>query len=436
MRIIKSLLKKIISRESWFKFKALIPIKFQTSYIEKLLITDWLRERKKHPWVPSLNRNINGINIVGFMRTTKGIAEAARSSIHALDAVNIPYTIIDYEFGIPASQQTETLPQSQNRKDFHFNVNLIHVNPPQLPYLWNTFGKSKLTKRYNIGVWYWELPNFPEEWSFAFDLMDEVWVATQFVLNSVSVKSSVPVVKIPPCIHVVYDHTINELDFNLPDDRFLFLCAYDVLSTQARKNPLGAIKAFKRAFKKNDPTVGLVLKINNARENPSEIKQLYDELRGYSNCYFVEDVLERTQFNALLNLVDSYISLHRSEGFGMIPAEAMSLGKPVIMTRWSGNLDLMTEDNSCGVDYKLIPVEEKSGPYLPGQIWAEPDINHAALFMEKLRYDGKYYSHISKHATKFIRENFSPVGIGQQIIKRMSQIGVPRFNSSVREDIK
>jgi glycosyltransferase involved in cell wall biosynthesis len=229
---------------------------------------------------------------------------------------------------------------------------------------------------------------------------------------------------IPPCIQMVYDRNLTRLDFNLPGDRFLFLCAYDVLSTQARKNPLGAIKAFKRAFTKNDPSVGLVLKINNARENPGEIKQLHDELQGYSNCYFIEDGLERLKFNALINLVDAYISLHRSEGFGLIPAEAMSLGKPVIMTRWSGNLDLMTTDNSCGVDYKLIQVEEKTGPYLTGQIWAEPDIDHAAFFMKKLRSDRQYYSHISKHAIKFIRDHFSPEVIGQQIEDRMGKIGL------------
>ena len=411
-------------RNFWLKLKSILPVRLQSQNLENYLITEWLRDREKYPWARGSNTDNSGINIVGFLRTAKGIAEAARSSIHALEAVKMPYSIIDYEVGIPVSQQTEPLPYSQYGKDFHFNTNLFHINPPQLPYLWETFGKSNLTGRYNIGVWYWELPIFPKEWRFAFGLMDEVWVATQFVLDSVSANSPVPVVKIPPCIQIVYDHKLKRTDFDLPDHRFLFLCAYDVLSSQARKNPLGAIKAFKRAFAKNDPSVGLVIKINNTDDNSDEIKQLHDEVQGYSNCYFIEEIFEKQKFNALVKLMDVYISLHRSEGFGLIPAEAMSLGKPAIMTRWSGNLDLMATDNSCGVDYKLIPVAEKFGPYSPDQIWAEPDIDHAAFYMQKLCSEKLYYSQISKHAKKFIHDHFSPEIIGKLIKERMGEVGL------------
>ena len=164
--------------------------------------------------------------------------------------------------------------------------------------------------------------------------------------------------------------------------------------------------------------------MNNAAENQREIKQLHAHINGYSNCYLIEDVFDRLKFNSLLNLVDTFISLHRSEGFGLIPAEAMSFGKPVIMTRWSGNVDFMTADNSCGVDYKLIPVNEWAGPYMPGQIWADPDINHAAFYMQKLFNDNNYYKQISAQAKKTIQDNFSPHAIGRLIKERMRAIGL------------
>jgi glycosyltransferase involved in cell wall biosynthesis len=234
----------------------------------------------------------------------------------------------------------------------------------------------------------------------------------------------VPVIKIPPCIEPAYDHRLKRSDYNLPDDCFLFLCAYDVLSVQERKNPLGAIEAFKRAFSRNDSAVGLVIKVNNARQDPVEIKHLRSKLQGYSNCFMVEEMFDRSRMNSLLHLIDVYISLHRSEGFGLIPAEAMSFGKPVVMTKWSGNVDFMTDDNSCGIDYKLIPVGKTFGPYTTGQFWADPDIDQAAYYMQKLYTDKEYYSLISARAEKTIHDSFSPSNIGKLIKDRMEQIGL------------
>ena len=392
--------------------------------VGEIYVKEWQSARIKFPWHPGSQEIEEGVNLVGYFRAVKGISEAARSSALALANAGIPYTVNDYEFGIPAEQQVDSLPHSPHGAGFKFNTNLIHINPPQLPFLWNSFAQGDLTARYNIGVWYWELPELPDEWLPAFSLVDEVWAATQFVYDSVSAKSSVPVIKIPPCIHPIYDQQLKRTDFDLPADRFLFMCAYDVLSTQARKNPLGAVNAFKKAFPKNNLSVGLVIKVNNASENPHEVRQLNEHIAGYQNCYIIEDIFDKAKFNSLLNVVDAYVSLHRSEGFGLIPAEAMSFGKPVIMTRWSGNLDFMTANNSCGVDYKLIPVGEQAGPYLPGQFWADPDINHAAFLMQKLVTDRSYYAEISYHAKKTIQKDFSLDRIGQLIKDRLTNIGL------------
>lgn len=421
---IKSFLTKVISREVWTVLKSILPTWIFHANLGKIFVKEWQTARKNHPWTLGFNKFRSGINLIGYLQAAKGISEAARSNLLALMAAKIPFSAIDYEFDIPTYQQTESLPEWLPMDGFKFNTNLVHINPPQLPHLWRAFRGSDLTGRYCIGVWYWELPNFPQEWNFAFGLVDEVWVASQFILNCVSASSPVPVIKIPPCIDPAYNHRLKRLDYNLPDNRFLFMCAYDVFSIQARKNPLGAVEAFKRAFAKNDTSVGLVIKVNNAAENPQEIRKLYAHVNGYSNCYIIEDVFDKPKFNSLLNLIDAYISLHRSEGFGLIPAEAMGFGKPVVMTKWSGNIDFMTDDNSCGVDYKLIPVSKLFGPYAPGQFWADPDINQAAYFMQKLYSDKKFYSLISVQAKKTIHDNFSPSSIGKLIKDRMEQIGL------------
>lgn len=424
MESTKIFTKKWMPDEGWLFIKSIFPGQAIHNNMVKNHIAEWQSAREKHPWIRDSTEFPGGVNLVGYLRTVKGIGEAARSSMMALKAGNIPHTVNDFEFGIPAYQKTEPLPDLQSKKGFPFNTNLFHINPPQLPYLHSYFKKGDLISRYNIGVWYWELPEFPEEWCFAFGLVDEVWVATQFIFDSISAKTSVPVVKIPPCIDTIYNQDLNRSDFGLPAERFLFLCAYDVLSIQARKNPFGAVEAFKRAFPKNDANVGLVIKINNAAESPQEIIHLRESLIGFSNCYLIEDIFDKLKFNSLINLVDTYVSLHRSEGFGLIPAEAMSFGKPVIMTRWSGNLDLMTVDNSCGVDYKLIPIREQAGPYMPGQMWAEPDLDHAAFFMQKIYSDKNYYSQISEQARKTIQDNYSPPVIGQLMKERLTRIGL------------
>jgi glycosyltransferase involved in cell wall biosynthesis len=417
-------LRKIIPAEIWLAIKSLLFSQTINKTIWKIHTKEWQKAREKSPWRTSSQEFKEGINLVGYFRTAKGISEAARSSALALTSAKIPYTINDYEFDIPAKQQVDRLPHSQYGNGFKFNTNLIHINPPQLPFLWNSFAQSDLIGRYNIGVWYWELPELPNDWRPAFGIVDEVWVATQFIYDSISAKSPIPVVKIPPCIHPIYNQQLNKKDFNLPDDRFLFMCAYDVLSTQARKNPIGAVNAFKKAFSENDVSVGLVIKVNNVSENPQEVKLLSEHINGYSNCYIIEEVFDKPKFNSLLNVVDAYVSLHRSEGFGLIPAEAMSLGVPVIMTRWSGNVDFMTSNNCCGVDYELIPVGEQAGPYMSGQLWANPDIDHASYFMQKLVSDKKYYDKISMQARQTIQDGFSPYHIGQLIRKRMGEIGL------------
>lgn len=422
--IIKRILKNLLPESILTKLKMLLSRCFSHDYFAQSLAQDWQKERKKNASYRSSLRLQGGVNLVGFLQAAKGISEAARSNLLALSSASIPYSAINFETGLPDYLKTEAVLESQTIEKFKFNTNVFHVNPPQLPYLWDSFAHNNLVGRYNIGVWYWELPDFPDSWSFAFDLVDEVWVASEFVFQSVLVKSPVPVIKIPPCIYVEYDEKISRSYFNLPPDSFLFLCSYDVLSIKDRKNPLGAIEAFRRTFSGSDGSVGLVIKINNSKQNPMEVKKIRNALRDYTNCYIFEDVYDKKTMNSLIFVSDAYISLHRSEGFGLVPAEAMSLGKPVIMTNWSGNIDYMDPKNSCGVDYKLVVIKEAAGPYNAGQIWAEPDIEHASFYMAKLVSDKQYYQEIADHAKKTINNNYSPHRIGQRIRSRMTEIGL------------
>ncbi len=416
----KSILKNIIPKNIWLNLRTLFPSEKVNQKIRRQAAFEWKKEKERIS--STIEKNIPfGVNLIGYFRAANGLGEAARSNLKLIQLTNIPFSVHDFEEDVPDHQQFD-FPINSYCNEFKYNINLIHINPMQFPYLWNHFSHKDLTDRYNIGVWYWELPEFPDDWCDTFSLVDEVWVASEFVKESISKKTSKPVFIIPPSIEVNYDESLKRDYFGLPKDAFLFLVAYDVLSVQKRKNPEGAIKAFKSAFSPNDSSVGLVIKINNASENNSHLYRLKKELDRWNNVYFIDEIFPKEIFNALLSNINVYVSLHRSEGFGLIPAEAMYLGKAVVMTNWSGNIDFVELDNCCPVNYKIIPVGKNAGIYNQNCYWAEPDYSHAAQLLTTLYADHKYFTKIGKNAQKTIKRKYSPQRIKEIIQVRLKKL--------------
>lgn len=369
------------------------------------------------------SEHTKGINLLGYARAEMGIGESCRLAARSLNAVNYPFGIINFE-GTNSSRMTD---QSWAHKEIIapiHNVNIFHINAEQMMEVYAHYGGRIFKDRYNIGYWHWELPDFPDEWLEGFNFVNEVWVPSDFVANSIALKSPVPVVKIPHGIEVKLTKKSTRVDFSLPEQTFLFLTMYDVKSYQARKNPKASIDAFKLAFRPDNVSVGLVVKINNANSNMQELQSVYDMIGDYKNIYIIEETLSRDDTNELINITDSYISLHRSEGFGLGLAEAMYLGKPSIGTNWSSNTDFMTNTNSCLVNYNLVSVGTDNGPYKAYQYWAEPDIEHASHYMKLLVEDKDYYKRISSLGEECIKENFSPTVIGELIKKRLKYLQV------------
>jgi glycosyltransferase involved in cell wall biosynthesis len=223
------------------------------------------------------------------------------------------------------------------------------------------------------------------------------------------------------------DAAFNRIDqrnqFGLPTDSFLFLSMFDTHSTSQRKNPRGAIEAFKKAFAPGRTDVGLVIKIHNSGAFPGEVERLRAELEGYSNIFLMERTLTRMEVYGLIDACDAFVSLHRSEGFGLVMAEAMYMGKPVIGTLWSGNTEFMNEWNSCAVRYTLVQIQSDAGPYRASCTWAEPDSYHAASYMARLVQDGEYYRMISEQGKATIRDSFSLQASGARIRQRLTELG-------------
>ncbi|WP_313802449.1 glycosyltransferase family 4 protein [Cytobacillus sp.] len=365
-----------------------------------------------------------GVNLIGYARAEFGLGEACRLAAKSLESAGIPFCIINFSYS--PSRQNDLSWTHKEVKVPIYNTNIFFINADQMLYHYNhkTLKRSWFHNRYNIGYWHWELPNFPVYWNGSFNLVNEIWVPSHFTFHSISKNTSKPVVIMPHGVSVEFPANLNRKYFGIPENRFLFLTMYDTHSTSARKNPEGVIKAFKEAFKKNDSQVGLILKINNSNHYLKELAQLKQVIADYENISIMNKVLNRQELNGLMNEMNSYVSLHRAEGFGLPIAEAMSLGKPVIATNWSGNIDFMNENNACPVDFTLEKIRDNFGPYHVNHEWAEPNIFQAANYMRMLVQDRSYAYTIGLNAQKKMFSDFSPTSIGLKYTSRLTELGL------------
>jgi glycosyltransferase involved in cell wall biosynthesis len=229
------------------------------------------------------------------------------------------------------------------------------------------------------------MEQLPAAWAGRGDEVDEIWAPTRFIATALRAAFTKPVYTMLPGLELSPFDPLPKEYFGLSGDRYVFAFVFDMNSRMQRKNPLGLIRAFREAFRRDEP-VDLVIKVSPPE---SFYKDQWDELRqavDAAGVTLIDRVLTRQELLAFLHAADCYVSLHRSEGFGLTCAEAMLLGKPVVATAYSGNLDFMNPDNSYLVNYDRVTLTEDIDPYPRGAVWADPHIDHAAQQMRRV-YD-------------------------------------------------
>lgn len=363
--------------------------------------------------------NPEGINLFGYLKAQMGLGQGARLMAHAVLNSGVPHTLINVMIGNPASHNEKEF-EAMLSKAPAYNTNIVHINPEQTPLLRYAYPRRTWDKRYNIAIWLWELEEFPSEWHGEFAYFDEIWTPSEFTSASIKRSTSIPVITIPYGIRAESDPRFGRDYFQLPQDRFLFLSMYDVNSTMERKNPMGAIDAFCAAFPPDSQDVGLVVKVNNA--TPENVAQLKAYIGSRKNIFMISQLFSKIEVQSLIKACDVFVSLHRSEGFGLVMAEAMYLGVPSIATNWSANTDFMKPDNSCLVDYKFIDVKDSYYQQRHGLRWADPHIEHAADYMKRLYSDRLYYESIAKAGQAFIQNDYSIERSAQDIVSRLRKL--------------
>lgn len=350
-------------------------------------IADWLRAvvsppvpahiSLRHKDASSWDACQVGINVSGAISAEGGVAEALRQNIHSIKLANIPHALNDIPLGF--LQRRDPKPDSTSRRENPFNFNLVHVNANKFHELYRAVGREYFDNKYTIGYWVWELPRFPEQWHDRFAFVDEIWTPSQFSSEALKAVAPIPIICIPHPVEIRLDGTFRRSEFGIQEDAYVFMFIFDYYSSFARKNPIGVVEAFKQAFLPSE-RVQLVVKFYNADINPVERKRLARAV-GNANVLLLNQRGSREETLGLLSVADAYVSLHRSEGFGLSIAEAMALGKPVIATNYSGNTDYLNEDLGFPISYSLCELERTYGLYEKGNVWAEPNIGEAAHWM-------------------------------------------------------
>lgn len=326
------------------------------------------------------SRLTDGVNIAGYFRAEVGVGEAARLLTTAIEASATPHSTLTYDATL--SRKAHPFLERGDGSAPH-DINIVCVNADQIARFARDAGPAFFEGRHTAGYWFWELGRFPPAMHDAFDYVDEVWAATDFMASAFRSVGRRPVHTVPLPIPIpVCSPAVTRSSLRLPPG-FMFLFAFDFFSIPERKNPVGLIDAFQQAFQPGEGPI-LVIKTINGDARIGDLERVRAATAARPDIIVIDEYYSAEEKNSILGLCDCYVSLHRSEGLGLTIAEAMGLQKPVIATAYSGNLDFMTAKNSYLVDYVMAEVPQGCEPYPEGTPWAEPNISHAAELMRRV----------------------------------------------------
>lgn len=364
------------------------------------------------------NVSLPGVNMFGYMRGEFGLGESARAYARAVIAEGIPVAVNDVDLDLPHSCNDDSLGIHLS-KEAPYPVSIVFVNPDYLDDALSKIGERLPEGGRLIACWFWELETLPPSWLPSIHLVDEFIVSSRFIESALRKVTDKPITFVPQPLMPAMGSGLERQDFRLPENSFIFLCSFDFNSWIERKNPFAVIEAFKQAFPLDEKDVCLLIKTSNGFRNPDGLARLLRAVEDDSRIVVRDDVISRYQLHDLQKCCDAYVSLHRAEGFGLGLAECMALGKPVIGTGWSGNLDFMDQQNSCLVDYTLVRVEDGQYDGAEGAMWAAPDVTQAAAAMRGLVNDPGRAEEMGRSAASTIKTLLSPDLAAKRILARL-----------------
>jgi Glycosyl transferases group 1 len=354
-----------------------------------------------------------GVNLVGYLSAPVGLGQVARRIRAGLELAGVAVAPVD----LPHRAAPEVPPSAG---DAPHAVSVVCVNPEGMAGA-RALAPAAFAAERVVGVWWWEVMAFPARWLRAFDDVHEVWVGSRFVADALAAVAPVPVVRVPLALAAPATPAGPPAGVALPD-AFTFGFAFDHGSVLERKNPVGLVTAFRRAFPDGDDGVALVLKTLGAERHPDEHARVLAAAGGDPRVHVVDRLLEPGDMDALIAALDCYVSLHRSEGFGLTIAEAMALGTPVVATDYSGPRDFLTPFNGFPVDHRVVAIGPGHDPYPPEGEWAEPDLHHAAAQLRAVRERPDEAAARAARARTDLARLYAPAAAGAAMADRLARL--------------
>ncbi len=359
-----------------------------------------------------------GINLAGYARAEMGVGESVRAAARAAKAAGLETAL----YAVEAHPKYRASDKSAGELcgSLPFPVTILHVNADQTPAVMSQLGANLASTRYRIGFWAWELEEFPSRWWSSFEHVNEIWTPSEFCRAAIAAESPKPVLRMPHAVEPLGEPAHSREALGLPRAGFTVLFAFDAMSVVERKNPLAAMEAFRKAFPAGDDA-RLVLKISHAEAAPDALARIRAAIGG-APVTLIDRVMDRGEIHSLIAHSDCILSLHRSEGFGLVLAEAMSIGKTVICTGYSGNMDFTLPGSALPVEYTLVNVGPGNEPYAEDAMWASPDVDHAAALLRQACLDASMRARIGEEARRRIRRDFSAETVGRLMRRRIHSI--------------
>jgi glycosyltransferase involved in cell wall biosynthesis len=370
-----------------------------------------------------------GVLFIGYVEACLGLAESLRGLISATADRQISFGICPFRVGVESRIIEQFMTERFDLKH-RYDINVIEVSPDQVPTVFNTIDPRQLTSSYNVLRTYWELPQAPREWGPMLKGIDEIWVPNEFVRNAFKGIFAGPITIIPPCVTTEEANYPNAAEFGVEEGRFYFLFSFDFYSSHHRKNPLGVLEAFQLAFPNLNENVGLIIKSTGLETyqmgpepHQTEIsEQFRASVDKDPRIKIIHGTMSRHRMLGLIRACDCYVSLHRAEGFGLGMAEAMSFGKVVIGTDYSGSTDFLSAETGFPVAYNLRPVGPSEYFWPEDQVWADPNMDSAVTMFRLAFSDVDARTRRAAAGKMFVNRKYSKAAVGAAVEGRIQAI--------------
>lgn len=368
-----------------------------------------------------------GVEVVGHSDASHSLGVVTRSLCAMLHAAGIPHRLISIDdLGFQSGRSFIDAGTGRRiRPRFAFTIITAwpdHVNL-------RVISPAAFAGRHVIACWACEQSELTDGFVAGISMVDEIWAPSSFAASTFARSTPKPVRRIPMAIDRRPAGTVTGTRerFGIPDDRIAFLTIAGAGSSFQRKNPAGALQAFRRAFPPGQSEAVLVIKLLPIEHPTAQQRAATEEFLAHDafgpDVIVIDRRLSDDEVTDLLDACDCFVSLHRAEGFGLGAAEAMSMGKPVIVTNWSGPADYLTPENSLPVPYRLVTITEHDEPhFVKGLEWAEPDLEVAAAHMRTVVEDGTRCASLGRRAAQDIAANLSIDVLGAMIDDRLRQL--------------